>query len=275
VESEAGNVSKSATRTGILDWPYERAVMLAGFVAYLLAVASFSGGNPASLAFIVPFLIPVIILCPLAIAKGKPWMYLGGAISLLLLPVLAAAFGIDSFVQPQLGPVFIASQLLLLSVLFGVPTGIAVFRRRRDPPAPMSLRAGLRTRPGLVALLLTGILLGAAITGEAAYLYATSGTVSSGADLTPEAYANVTTENFQFVPNNVSIPAGKLVEVTVVNKDTMLHTFTYTNGATTYSHNLLPSSTTKFQMLISAPGTVHFWCIPHQSGGMVGDFHVT
>jgi len=52
-------------------------------------------------------------------------------------------------------------------------------------------------------------------------------------------------------------------------------TVAYTNGATTYSHNLLPSSTTKFQMLISAPGTVHFWCIPHQSGGMVGDFHVT
>ena len=147
-------------------------------------------------------------------------------------------------------------------------------------PPTQSAREGLRTRHGLVTLLIGGLVLGAILTSAAAYLVATSGVANLGADFDPEFNVTVTAENYMFTPKTVPIPAGKVVQVTVVNKDSDFHTFTYTLNKGTpqeksYSHNLLPSSTVKFTTVISAPGTVHFWCQPHDTSGMNGDFIVT
>jgi plastocyanin len=170
--------------------------------------------------------------------------------------------------------------LLLLGVFLGLPAGVWVFRHRKGPPGSVSARDGLRTRYGIFTVLVSGILLGAGIAAEAAYLGATSSGASSGADLTPQANVTVAAENFFFVPATLTIPSDRLVEVTVINKDNARHTFTYTvykgrADERTYNHELLPLTTTKFTMLVLAPGSVHFWCIPHEAMGMVGDFTVT
>jgi plastocyanin len=255
--------------------------MTAALTAELLAITLFVGPSPANAVFVIPFLGPIVLLCSLALWKGRPWMYLAGGISLAIFPTLIISFSIDSMIIPQLGLPFAAAMFLLLALFLGLPTGVWVFAHRKSKSSPMSARAGLRTRYGIITVLVSGMLLGSMVAGEAAYLKATvGGGVSAGSDLTPQARVNITAENFAFVPANVSIPAGKLVELTVVNKDSTLHTFTYTVYAGsadehTYSHDLLPSSTLKFTMLISTPGKVHFWCVPHQSMGMVGDFTVT
>lgn len=264
-----------------MGWPFARFLLVAGFVAELIALALFVGPSPSNAVFVVPFLAPILILCGLAMWKGHAWMYLGAGISLAIFPILVLAFSVDSFVNPLLGPVFAAGMFLVLALFLGLPTGVWVFSHRKAPPTPMSAREGLRTRYGILTVLVGGIVLGAALAGEAAHLSATSGGgITSGADLAPQANVTVTAENFFFVPSNVSLPAGKVVEVTVVNKDNALHTLTYTvykgtPDEKTYSHNLLPSSTTKFTMLVSTPGTVHFWCVPHEAMGMVGDFLLT
>jgi plastocyanin len=279
-QAEGAAGAKANETKGLLEWPFSRFLMLAALVAELLAITFFVGPSPANAVFVVPFLGPILLLCGLALWKGRPWMYLGGGISLAIFPILIALFSVDSMVNPLLGIVFVAAMFLLLALFLGLPTGVWVFRHRKDASAPMTARRGLQSRYGLFTILVGGILLGAMAAGEAAYLQATSGgSVNSGSDMAPQANVTITAENFFFVPSNVSIPAGKIVEVTVVNKDNAFHTFTYTvyKGTPdehTYSHNLLPSSTTRFSMLVSTAGTVHFWCVPHESMGMVGDFAV-
>ncbi|MCA1814790.1 MAG: hypothetical protein LC624_12750 [Halobacteriales archaeon] len=50
------------------------------------------------------------------------------------------------------------------------------------------------------------------------------------------------------------------------NKDGTLHTFTYTVGGTTYSHDLTPGATTKFLVRLDAAGIVAYVCKPHAPG---------
>jgi plastocyanin len=281
-DASAKSGTESAEKSGgILAWPFSKFLIAGAFGAELVAISLFVGPSPANATFVIPFLGPVVILCALALWKGRPWMFLGAGISLAIFPMLVLAFSIDSFVVPQLGIVFAAGMFLLIALVVGLPTGIWVFAHRKSSTPPMTAREGLKTRYGVFNILAVGILLGAALAGEAAYINATSGgATNGGSDLQAEAWVNVTTENFLFVPANLTIPVGKIVEITVTNKDSALHTFTYkvdagTASEKTYSHNLLPSSTTKFSMLISAAGTVHFWCIPHEAMGMAGDFHVS
>ncbi len=278
--SEKSGQDGATKGRGILAWPFARLLIAGAFAAELVAITLFVAPSPANATFVVPFLGPVVVLCALALWKGRRWMFLGAGITLAIFPMLVLAFSVDSFVVPQLGIVFAAGMFLLMALFIGLPTGIWVFVYRKSGTPPMTAREGLKTRYGLFNILVVGILLGAALAGEAAYINATSGgATNGGSDLEAEAWVNITTENFLFVPTNVSIPAGKIVEVTVTNKDSALHTFTYKVGAgtaseKTYTHNLLPSSTTKFSLLISTAATVHFWCIPHEAMGMVGDFHV-
>ena len=60
-----------------------------------------------------------------------------------------------------------------------------------------------------------------------------------------------------------------------MNKDSTLHTFTYDLGGQTYSHDLLPGTTTKFLVFFDAAGSVPFWCIPHRAMGMTGTITVS
>jgi plastocyanin len=277
----SGQIVDPAGPRKVVDWPFSRVLIAAALAAEVIALTLFVGPSPSNATFVVPFLLPIVLLCGLALWKGRPWMYLGAGMSLAIFPVLVLAYSVDSFMVPQLGLVFAAGMFLLMALFIGLPTGIWVFVHRKATAPPMNARDGLRTRYGLLTVAVSGMLLGAALAGEAAHFNATSGgAASSGSDLTAQAWVNITAQNFLFVPSSVSIPAGQVVEITVENRDNTLHTFTYTvyKGTPvekTYSHNLLPSSTTKFTMLISTPGVVHFWCVPHMSMGMVGDFQVT
>ncbi len=270
----------AAGRRTLLDWPFPRFMMAGALASEFFAIGLFVGPTPANAVFVVPFLLPILVLCGLALWKRRPWMYLAGGITLVIFPTLILAFSTDSFTVPQLGLVFDAGMFLLLALFLGLPSGVWVFAHRKDGPPFMSARDGLRTRFGVVSVLVGGMLLGSALAGEAAHFNATAGAgVNAGSDLSPEAWLNVTAQNYLFVPSNVSVPLGKIVEVTVENKDSALHTFTYTvHGGTpeerTYTHNLLPSSTTTFTILLSQPGAVDFWCVPHRSTGMVGTLNV-
>lgn len=275
----AGRGVGDRPRGGLLEWPYPKFLLLAAFIAQVLSILVFSNASLILLGFILPIFLPALILCPLALSKGRPWMFLGAGVTLAVLPVLVVAFGPDTLVRPALGPPFVASMLLMLSLTLGLPAGVAGFRGAKSSVASLTARQGLRTRAGLLAVAVGGLFVGAILAGEAAYLGATSTTPSNNADLAAEVNVTITAENFAFVPTNVTLPSGRLVEVTVVNRDNQLHTFTYTvdagtSSAHTYSPDLLPSSTLKFTTFFRAPRTVHFWCVPH-APGMSGDFTVT
>lgn len=256
---------------GLLGWPYSKALMAGALVTHMLSIVLLSGLSLANMIFALPIAAPALILSALAITKGKPGYYLGAAITLLLLPLLFLAYSPQYLAVPQFGPLFAGAVLALLSIVLGLPSGLWVWRHRAGDPPPLSLRDGLRTRGGVVTVLVAGLCLGAATAGQAAWLNAPS---SVGADFEPTVQVTITEENYLFVPDEVSFPAGELVEITLDNKDPDYHTFTYTVAGKTYNHDLLPSTTSKILVLIADPGDYDFWCIPHTDFGMHGTFHV-
>ncbi len=258
---------------GIFDRPFHGTVMVACMAALLVSLVIFSGGNLGGLLLFLPFALPGIIGPAVAAWKGAAWSYVLSAIGFLLLPLLVVAYSPASVLEPQRGPEYIASELMVLSAALGVPTGIAGFRRARRKLPATSLRDGLRTRWGIAAVGVTGLLFGSMMAGAAAWTTATS-QAGSPSGIEPEATVAVVAENFLFIPANLTIPVGLITEITVVNKDTAYHTFTYSAGGKTYSHALLGSSTTRFVVFFASAGDIRFWCIPHESMGMVGNLRV-
>jgi len=80
--------------------------------------------------------------------------------------------------------------------------------------------------------------------------------------------------NSRFSPSAFNVTACVLTRITILNEDDTLHTFTYSNNGTTYSHDLAPGSVTRFFVLFLTPGTVPFWSIPDRSTSMVGNITV-
>ena len=263
----------SGAKQGMLDRPFLDMVLVDAALLLIVAMVVFSGGNPAGLLLYLPIALPGIIGAFLAMRNHKPWAYLLTTIGLLLMPLLLMAYQPQSAVDPARGPEFVATLLLLLSAALGVPAAIAGYRRAKKGAAQLSARDGLRTRWGIASVLVTGLMFGAMLAGIGAWANATAHAGSSS-DLTPEATVSLAAENFLFSPPTIQVPLGQLVEVTVVNKDPAYHTFTYTTGGKTYSHDLLPSSTTKFMVFFTTAGDIRYWCIPHEAMGMVGTMQV-
>lgn len=266
--------SPAAGRRGLLAWPYSKALMTAALLTHAVALVMISGFGIGNIIFALPIAAPAFILCALAITKGKPGFYLGAAITLLLFPLLFLAFVPQYLAVPQFGPLFAGAVLAVLSVFFGLPAGLWVWRHRGEDLPALSLRDGVRTRHGVLTVLVAGLFLGAAAAGQAAWLNALSST-PVGADFEATVQVTISAEAYFFHPNEASFPAGQVVEITLVNNDPDYHTFTYAVGEKTYSHDMLPSTTSKVLLVITDAGDYRFWCIPHEFMGMEGVLHVT
>lgn len=271
--TEGPSASATAPRKGMLDRPLLDMLLVDAMLLLILSLVVFSGGNLAGLVLYLPIAIPGILGPLLVLWRGKGWAYLLSAIGLLLLPLLLLSYSPGSVADPLRGPEFVASAMMVLSAALGVPAGIAGFRGAKRGAAKVSARDGLRTRWGIAAVLVTGLLFGAMLGSTGAWMVAIS-SAGTSSDIAPEATVTLAAENYLFAPTNITVPAGKVTEIVVVNKDTAYHTFTYTLNGTTYSHAVLGSSTTKFLVFFAAPASVRFWCIPHESMGMTGTMNI-
>lgn len=98
---------------------------------------------------------------------------------------------------------------------------------------------------------------------------------AGGYDFAPDATARVAAKDFAFPPE-VPVGAGVVTEVVVENQDPAFHTFTYSIGGATYSHDVPGGATVKFLVKLDEPSEVQYWCEPHSGGapgaktGMVG-----
>jgi len=140
--------------------------------------------------------------------------------------------------------------------------------RKGKPQA--SAREGWRSWQGIYSITVAFLAIGAALTSVAAYNYAASKTAGGAYDFQPQASVTVTAENYMFSPADFPVARQTLTEIVVVNKDPFLHTFTYVVGGTQYSHDLLPSTTTRFLVFFDAAGPIPYWCVPHRAMGMTG-----
>jgi plastocyanin len=104
-------------------------------------------------------------------------------------------------------------------------------------------------------------------------LYACSSTSSSTCSPSSAvATTSITVRDYSFNPSCVRVPAGSTV--TWTNVGMASHTVTSDSGApVAFDSGALGDGGT-FSFTFTSPGTVNYYCIPHQSLGMVGTVFV-
>ena len=254
-------------------WTFHRLIITLAFGALVFAFLVFGGFSLVFFAFLGLFLIPPAILLAILFWKPKPWLYLAAGIGISYLPILSIEFVIQDLANPSNPYGYAGTAMALLSVAWALPAGVlAVVQGRKGVPH-LAVREGLRSWQGIYSIGVALLAVGAGLTSVAAYNYAASH--QGGAfDFEPQASVAVNTENYMFSPSAFAVDVLTLTEVVAVNKDSVLHTFTYEVGGKRYSHDLLPQSTTRFLVFFESAGTIPYWCIPHQMDGMTGQMTV-
>ena len=273
-DATSGNgMSEDIRPTGWRAWSLEQVLVLGGFVSMVLAVLVLVTSDPSFAVGLVVVIIPGIIFTGLLFWRPRPWTYPIAGVANCLLGIIALPLGlIGALANPLVGPVYSSVVLATLSILLALPAGIIGYLRGRTILRQRTLAEGIHSLQGFAAI----ALIGAITAGGLAYqsLLAPIPTTGPQYDIAQSASISILAENSKFSPSSFNITAYTTTRITVLNEDDAAHTFTYVNNGTTYSHDLLGGSTTRFFVLFLAPGLVPFWSIPDQSAGMVGNITV-
>ena len=265
--------AKEAKKTRT-PWTFNRLLLVLAFVDLVIALVVLGGFSLSVFVFTGPFLIPAVVCTALLIWRPNQWFYLAAGIAAGYLFILFLPFVITGLANPANAYDFAGNTLGLVSLFWALPAGVIGFwRTRKKLPLP-DARSGWRTPQGIYALAVVFVALGAILTSAISYGHALSTPAGGGFDFEPSRTVNVTAQNFLFAPSTLSIPVRTITAIVVTNKDSTLHTFTYDLNGKRYSHDLLPSATTKFLVLFDTAASIRFWCIPHESSGMTGTMNV-
>jgi len=264
-----------ALKDALAGWTLERALVLAGFVTMALSLVVLASGDLSVLGLSLVLLVPGGVFTSLLLWKGLPWTYLVAGIANSLVAIIAIPFGLlGVLTNPLLGPMYGGFVLAALSLLLALPAGVSGYLQGRRRVVPRPLAEGVHTFYGFAAIALVALSVGALVAGSLAYrnLPIPSSGAGEAIDFTPTAQVSVVTADSRFQPSSFNVTAGIVTRITVLNEDNARHTFTYTVNGTTYNHDLLPGSTTRFLVLFSQPGSVPFRSIP--DANMVGTITV-
>lgn len=252
-------------------WNLNRALVIAGSICVLLALFAFGGWTVGGVAKIAPEAAPAapgFLFAILLAFYARPWVYLTAGILNAVLPLMVLLIfgGYTALIEPIAGFETQSILFLVLALVLSLVGGIAGFVQGRRGAQP-HLRDALRTRHGLwstlFVVLVAGMFVASSLASAAVREQAAAG---GGYDLVADEVVTLSTENFQFAPRTLDIPAGKLVEIAITNKDTGGHTFTYVLGGKTYDHPLPGGATTKVLVRFDTPQSIPFWCKPHSNG---------
>lgn len=251
---------------------YERALILAAWAAQALAVFFHGGLAGFTSPETAPLLFLGLVGAALVAWRQKAWTFALAGVLLALLPLLVLlVFGAAAeLAKPTIGNGYTSLMFLVMTLVLALPAAVAGARRarRHAAPAEPGWRFGL-------ALLASTFLFGAMVAGALASQGLGAG-AAGGYDFAPEATAQVVAKDFAFPTAAVRVAQGMVTEVVVENQDPAFHTFTYTAGGATYSHDVPGGASAKFLVKLDAPGEVQYWCEPHSGGapgakqGMVG-----
>ena len=259
------------------DWTLDRVLVIAGFIAMVLAVVILVTGDSSLVGPLLILLLPGIVSTGLLLWRSRPWIYLAAGFANSLVAITATPFGLfGALANPLVGPVYDSVVLATLSLFLALPAGVMGFLRGRAGFRQRSLAEGIRSLQGFVAVALVALSIGAMAAGSLAYQNLPTPVPSPAPayDIPLSANVTVLTAGSRFSPSALNITACVVTKITVLNEDDMLHTFTYTNNGTTYSHDLLPGSTTRFFVLFATPGSAPFWSVPDRDSGMNGTITV-
>lgn len=256
-----------------MPWTLSR--VLVAVSAVLLAIGLVvATGNPSILLKpeAAPFTAVLVVILALAFVP-RPWAQLAAGVLIGLFCLMALAFAASSLARPQAAPEFAVALILLFALVAGAPAGVRTFlaaRRRTPEPGP---REALRDRHGRIVAVLAVFLAGAIAASGLSWSYAAKEAGARGSyAIDPEATVPFAVTSSGFPKTPIAVPADKIVEMAIDNREPVFHTFTYTVGGEETSHDLLPGATTRFLVKFDEAGVVPVRCLPHSNSyteGMV------
>jgi len=207
-------------------WTFNTFMLVVGLVTLLLALLVAFGFSPAAFVIAGPFLIPAVVLTGLHLKRPRSWTYLAAGIANAYLFVLYLPFIVAGFSNPAIWTGFISSFLAIPVLTWNLSAGVLGFLQMRKGRPQLGVADGLRSTQGFFVIAIAALCLGAGITSGIAYNRAASNPQGGGFDFAPKAWANITTENTAFNPGQFTVRVNTITQITVTNKDSMLHTFT-------------------------------------------------
>lgn len=249
-----------ATTSNSSGWTLARWVVVVAGVLPVLSFLAFTG-----LAWLqfgpVPYLV-AFGLVGVALVAWRPawWAYLVAGLGSLVMVGLNAPFLGPEMVRPDHYPEYAVVNVIVLGGLASlIASVVGLVQARRGTAAPARWGAP----PAAAALLVAGVILGAVIAGVEMHNapVAGAGTVL----LTPQATASTTEKDDAFTPATVSIPAGKIVKLSIANDDPGQHNFKVDDLSIMAE---TPSGkTTDVWLQTDKTGTYQFYCSIHSSQG--------
>jgi hypothetical protein len=255
----------------------ERVLVLGGFVSMVLADIILGRGDPSLVGPLLLLLLPGFISTGLLLWRPRHVYYLIAGLANSVLAIGAIPFGLFAFLaNPLLGPLFVAAVLAVLALLLALPAGIFGYLRGQAGRADEPLAHGIRSPQGLAAMAIVGLSLGAIAAGSLAYQSANLPPPMGNAAYDISRFANVSmlASGSHFSPRNFNVTAFVVTRISILNEDEAVHTFTYTNNGTRYSHDLAGLSVTRFFVLFYGPGTVPFQSTFPRDMGMNGTMRI-
>lgn len=254
-------------------WTLEQVLVLAGLVTMVPALVALTGRDVFLLTQSFLLLLPGALFTVLLFRRPQGWAYLAAGITNSLLAIIAIPFGLVAVLtSPLSDPRYAGFVLAALSLLLALPAGISGFlrTRRRMPLRPLA--EGIHTLHGFAAVSVVALSVGALAAGF--FASQNLGTPPPGdvIDFEPPGKVPVVIANREFIPSSLTITAGIVTRITVLNEDNARHTFTYAFNGTEYSHELPPGATTRFFVLFPEPTSIPFWSIPDE--GMTGEMTI-
>src|SRR5207244_13069994 len=256
---EAGESDEAAQERGAgrwAGWPLNRVLVIAGFVATVLAGVILGSGDPSLVGPILILLLPGIVFTGLLLWRPRPVVSLLAGLANSVLPITTIPFGLfGALANPLLGPVYSAVVLTTLSLVLALPAGLLGCRRGRAGLREPNLAEGIRSVQGFAVIAIVFLSVGAIAAGSLAYQNVTARAPSAGPvyDFPIVASVSILASNSRFSPTAINVTLSVVTKITILNEDDGPHTFTYTNNGTPYSHAVRRSSTTQLFVHFSRP----------------------
>jgi plastocyanin len=261
VATATGTATGAATGTTYLT--INRGLLVGGLLFSLASPANF---GIEGYMFMAMFLVPTVLALILTLSTARAWSYLTATILGVLFPLMFVVMFAphEGGFDPVNRAGFAVTLLNICALPLIITGGVGGFRNARGKTG-LRFGSGFRTAPGVFALCVCSLLAGALVTSYAASDSVIAAT-PNGFDAQPAATTSVAMKDFAFEPKTINVAAGVYTKIVVSNQDPSPHTFTYKNGGTEYSHEVIPGQTVSFVVMFAEAGSYGFWCIPHSNG---------
>jgi plastocyanin len=258
-------------------WTLARSTLVAFAVLPMVYITIFTGLAWLGFGPVPYFLITMAVSALALIWWPNRWLGLvPGVVAMVAVigDLAAGASGDPGILRPDRTVEFTFWWLQTLLAPATLVAGIAHFRqtKRGAPARPTAVGVG-------AVVFVLALWLGGAATALQEKQFVPAG-AGSAVGLTPDVSLNLTASGDQWQPASLTIPAGKVVRITVHNADSGAHVFNQEQAGLRVD---LPAGSTKEVWLrIDAPGTLQYYCELHAAkgsdgkwAGMVGALTVT